>query len=735
MKIILTLLLLLGAMFCPAQTPVPAIPATPAGPAAPKPGPTGLFAPPRAKTNAAPIIPGLVSPVTPATPAAAVPAVSAAPDGAAGEVKPLPNSLVAPAAGGGGAAAVHDPGDDLLPPGTIRFQEADLSQVLDIYAELLNRTIIRPQTLPQPKITIRAQTPLTRREGIQALDTVFAFNGISPVLQGDKFVKIVPFSQAPQEGQKFSNLPVDQMEETARYTTRVVQLKFADPSEVLQVLQPFAKLPNSIIAIKSSQMLVIRDYMENVKRMMEMIELVDVAVTNHVEPMVIPIKYALAGDVSQVLSSLTSGGGSSLSIGASSRGGLGGGVSGGGLGGGSGFGTGAGGGFNRTGGIPGQPGYNPNVGGLGAAGGGVGSTRSAFQNRLAGIVNRASTGGSGGGNMDIIGQVKIIADERTNSLLIFAGDPTDMIMISNIIAKIDVVLAQVQIDSIIMEVSLSGDLKYGVTASQNQQTIGKFTGAGIMNNGQPYSDPKGLTSLSSFATNAASGFSYFGKFGGNFDVAVQAAANDSRISVLSTPTILTSHAKQAEIFIGETRPYVTGTSFNGFTGGGQQSSYQQTQIGIRLSVLPLINSEGLVVMDIKQSIQQIGADVQIDNNKVPTTVDREASAYIAVHDRDTVILGGFISANKRNSNGGVPLLKDIPIFGNLFRSTSTSKGRVELVVMMRPTVMQTPEIAALASAETIDKRLPGIKRAIRDNEKMELQEQKKNQFDRETNKP
>ena len=207
------------------------------------------------------------------------------------------------------------------------------------------------------------------------------------------------------------------------------------------------------------------------------------------------------------------------------------------------------------------------------------------------------------------------------------------------------------------------------------------------------------------------------------------------LNVLSRPSILTSHAKQAEIFIGETRPYVTGTSFNGFTGGGSQSQYQQTQIGIRLSVLPLINSEGLVVMDIKQSIQQVGENVKIDNNLVPTTVDREASAYIAVHDRDTVILGGFISSNKRNSNGGVPLLKDIPIIGNLFRSTSESKGRVELVVMMRPTVMQTPEIAALASAETIDKKLPGIKRAIRDNEKMELQEQKKNQNDKESIKP
>lgn len=718
MKTILTLLLLLGAIFCPAQVPpiLPPAPAAAAAPGLPKPPGPGFFGVPLRKTNAAPTLaPGL-----PAAAAGVDPAVgSAAVPGAV--AKPLTNLTAA-----AGTNPVNRDDDEPM-QFPIRLQEADLNQVLDLYGELLNRTIIRPQGLPQPKITIRSQTPLTRREGIQALDTVLALNGIATVLQGDKFVKIVPFAQAPQEGAKFSEVPLDQLEETTRYLTRVVQLQFADPTEVLQVLQPFAKLPNSIIAIKSSQMLVIRDYMENVKRMMEMIKLVDVAVTNLVEPVVIPIKYALAGDVSQVLSSLTSGG-SSISVGGSGGRGLSGGGAGG-FGAGGAGGAGAG-GFNRSGvgsSLPGQPGYNPNAA---AAGGLGGATRSPFAQRLANIVNRSGATGSAG-DFQIIGQTKIIADERTNSLLIFAAKE-DMIMISNIIAKIDVVLAQVQIDTIIMEVSLSDDLSYGVTASQNAKTFGKFTGAGVANNGQGFLDPKGLKALNQF-TNVAAGFSYFGKLGNNFDVAVQAAANDSRINILSMPSILTSHAKEASIFVGETRPYVTGTYFSDFGSQGSRSQYQQTQIGIRVSVLPLINAEGLVVMDIKQSIQQIGADVIVDNNKVPSTVDREANAYIAVRDGDTVILGGFISSNKRDAKAGVPLLKDIPLLGALFRSTTQSKGRVELVIMMRPTVMQSPEIAALSTADTIGK-LPGIRRAIRDNEKMVNDEQKKVQADKEKEK-
>src|SRR5690606_36355392 len=100
------------------------------------------------------------------------------------------------------------------------------------------------------------------------------------------------------------------------------------------------------------------------------------------------------------------------------------------------------------------------------------------------------------------------------------------------------------------------------------------------------------------------------------------------------------------------RPYITGSYFDSFGGtGSSRSQYQQLQIGLQLQVLPLINPEGLVVMEIQQSVQQVAGSVTIDGNDVPVTQDQNASAYVAVKDQDTIILGGFIqNTMSRNSS-------------------------------------------------------------------------------------
>src|SRR4030095_9020864 len=189
-----------------------------------------------------------------------------------------------------------------------------------------------------------------------------------------------------------------------------------------------------------------------------------------------------------------------------------------------------------------------------------------------------------------------------------------------------------------------------------------------------------------------SGFSYYASFM-NFEATATAVANDSRVNVISRPRIQTSHAVEAELFVGQTRPYVTG-SYSYF-GGGPQTQFQQQQIGLTLSVLPLINNEGLVVMDIHTKVQQIGEDVPIDANfSVPETIDREARAKVAVRDRESIMLGGFIASTKNKSRSGVPILKDIPYLGALFRTSSDRDQRREMIILIRPTVLTSPPDAA-----------------------------------------
>ena len=130
-----------------------------------------------------------------------------------------------------------------------------------------------------------------------------------------------------------------------------------------------------------------------------------------------------------------------------------------------------------------------------------------------------------------------------------------------------------------------------------------------------------------------------------------------------------------------------------------------------MDITPFINPDGLVVMDINQEIDDLNGYTTIENvGNVPNTTKRTLSSEIAVRDRDTIILGGFVRSDKSKSKSGVPLLMDIPILGNLFTSRSDSKDRSETIVMIRPTVLKTPEIAA-AQAVKEEHRLPGISAA------------------------
>jgi len=607
------------------------------------------------------------------------------------QVPPAPGDPVAPPR----AATAGPAAEEMIPAGQINFVAADLNNVLTIYSELVGRTILRPANLGAPQIVLKTQTPLTKSEAIQALDAVLALNGIAMLNVGDKFVKAVPVAQANQEAKAFDDRAAEDLPEFGQYTTHVVQTRFIKPTELAPVLQQFAKIPNSILSVDSSQILVLRDYAENVKRMLEMIAKVDVAVPSEFISEVIPIKYALASDIASAISSL-GGGGSGGSVGQRSTGTRTGTTRPGG--------TGAS-GANPYGGT--QPGMSP--GAMGAPGTPGAAGGSSFSDRLQQIIKRAATPT---GDLQLLGYTKIIADERMNALLIFATRE-DMKMIKDIVEKLDVVLAQVLIETIIMDVGLEDRFDFGVSGVQTPRDFsGDFTGAGGANAN------KFFNFAGSGNTNAAgdllgSGLRYFGRINDDIFISLEAMASDGRASVIQKPRIQTSHATPAAIFIGETVPYVTSTYFGGGFGGGPSSSFSQLRVGIGLNVTPFINPDGLVVMQIDQTIDEISGATPIEGvGNVPNTTSRTLSAEIAVLDNESILLGGFIRNADSTTKSGVPFLKDIPLLGYLFRSTSEQKKRTELMVLMRPTVLRTPELAAM-QVDIEKARLPGVIEAER----------------------
>jgi hypothetical protein len=186
------------------------------------------------------------------------------------------------------------PGEKQIPARAIKFEQAELSQVLDLYAETSGRSIIRAGNLPNLKITFFNQTQMTAVELLQALDTVFAAQGLAMVYIGTQYVKVVPEGVAHMEAGPVVELQPDQLPDSGSYLIYVVKLKKVSTTQASAALQPFAKLPNSIIAIpggsanapsvaglpnlssliggKDQTILILRDYSSNVRRMLQVVE-------------------------------------------------------------------------------------------------------------------------------------------------------------------------------------------------------------------------------------------------------------------------------------------------------------------------------------------------------------------------------------------------------------------------------------------------------------------------------
>jgi general secretion pathway protein D len=300
---------------------------------------------------------------------------------------------------------------------------------------------------------------------------------------------------------------------------------------------------------------------------------------------------------------------------------------------------------------------------------------------------------------------KILADKRTNSLLLM-GTKGDLAALEEVIDRLDTMLAQVLIEAVILEVSLSRNVEYGIDWLQRSMTAynDRKAGPGGTLVRQPIFSFGGGQRLADTTFRDAStidrndptlgigGLTYYTTiFDLNIDMVLRMAASSSDAKILSTPVILTTDNTEAKIVIGEERPVVTSTSVS--SAGQQTSSYQYRNIGINLTVTPRINPQRFVVMEVSQTADNVGGFETIDGNRVPVITKREMQAQIAVPSRSTIVLGGLVSTDRRNSRSKVPILGDIPIVGTLFRSDTRNNNRTELLVLLTPYVLMTPEEA------------------------------------------
>ena len=298
-------------------------------------------------------------------------------------------------------------------------------------------------------------------------------------------------------------------------------------------------------------------------------------------------------------------------------------------------------------------------------------------------------------------RARVIPDPRQGSILVL-GTAQDVDLVERILKEIDFSGPQVMIESVVVEVTLDNSTQFGVNLLQRQFQKNGINGAGAsLPNGTTsnlFLKPASLIDPSKFAgLGLGSGLTYFAQLNGlDLDVAVQALASSDNFKVLQTPIIQSSQNEAAHIFVGETRPIVTGTQTGLGTinsTAGIVSQIQQYDIGVTLDILPNITPGGQVQLEVSQAVEDISGSVTIDGNAQPIVSRRELNSIVSVQDNGVVVLGGLIRKDKTKNESKVPVLGDIPLLGHLFKQTKWEDKRIELIILIHPTVLPTPEIA------------------------------------------
>jgi len=299
---------------------------------------------------------------------------------------------------------------------------------------------------------------------------------------------------------------------------------------------------------------------------------------------------------------------------------------------------------------------------------------------------------------------KILADQRTNALMLM-GTKGDIAALQEIVKKVDIMLAQVLIEAVILEVNLNNNTAYGVRWLQKSMTAYSQTSAGA-NGGvsirQPVVSWGGNFGANNFAAVAGdtvtralaggSGLSYFFTFANlNMDMLLDMVASSGEGRVLATPVILTTDNTEASIMSGQQIPIRTSDTESG---GTFNSNFEYKDVGINLTVKPRINPSRYVTLEITQTADTLGEPVDVGTSGTMTSINkREMTAHISVPSRSTIVLGGLVQTDYQALNTRVPILGSIPLIGALFRSENKTRKRTELLVLITPYVLMTPEEA------------------------------------------
>ncbi len=613
--------------------------------------------------------------------------ICATPSTVAGQSGPKPNS----------ASASKIKGDKVI----IDFNEADIKVFIKFMAELTGRNIIIDEKV-KGKVTIISPREVTKEEAIKVFESTLEVYGYSMIKAGD-VTKIIPATEARQRG-AFESGPSQPGD---KIMTRLIQLHYVKADELVNTLRPLIPISSYITSFKGTNTLILVDYASNMGKVMSIIAKLDVPGQEEIVT-VVRLEHAGAKEMADRLTKIYG----EKSQGAQPAG--------------------------RR--VPAPP---PGSRSPAAPGAGwsvraqvipderinaiIIVANKTLTDRLRGLISQLDVPAMPGqGKINVYylknadaeelakvlnnitktrpkrgpkrgGPVKgvklesrvIVTPDKSSNALVITASKEDYATLYDVIQKLDKRKKQVFVEALIMEITSDKTREFGV----EWRTTSDFTNSGAQGIGgtnfgninavaeSPLNAPQGLT------IGVVDGIINFGGVEFlNLGALVHALQSESGINILSTPNILTTDNKEAEIVVAQNVPFISGESQT--SGGNTITTVERKNIGITLRITPQISESDIVKLDVYQEISSI-SNTQLDKAKDLITFTRSIKTSVVVRDAQNIVIGGLIRDDLNEVENKVPFLGDLPLLGWLFKSVSKQKQKTNLLVFLTPHIINS----------------------------------------------
>lgn len=585
---------------------------------------------------------------------------------------------------------------------SIDFNDVDINLFIKFISELTHKNFIVDNRV-KGNVTIISPSKISVNEAYRIFESVLNIHGYSAVEAGE-VTKIIPSPDARSQNLDTRFFTGSQIADSGNgrdsMVTRIISLKYADAEEMKRIFTPLVSKGSVILSYSDTNMLIITDIDSNIKRLLKIINAVDVMGIGK-RMSVIPVEYADATKLVTNLSTIFTA---------------------------------------RSRGEKGKE--DPDLIVKFVADERTNSVvllasetetervkqliklldqkvpkgdekvrvyylEHASAENLAKVLMEIPTSvdnkqENGKKSVPIVSRsVRITADKATNSLVIM-GDKEDYPVLEEVIDKLDIPRAMVYIECLIMEVNVSSGFELGTEwrAGEGFDSDSDGNDQGVYFGGF---GGKGYSNFNSIAANQGTlpaGFS-LGIMGKTLKIGnmvfpsigavVQAYKSNKDAHILSTPQILTTDNEEAALTIGKNVPYQTRSAADNAT--ETYSSYEYKDVGITLKITPQISKDRLVRLNVFQEITKLDSVNQNSTDR-PTTLKRQIQTTLIVEDGNTVVIGGLIDESLSESQYSLPCLGDIPGLGYLFKTVSKGADKTNLYVFLTPKVIKNPLEAA-----------------------------------------